>query len=68
MAKRYIVDFQGLTREERQAAFDQIDRFAFMTTRIVGPTGLEGANVVWLHQEDFPTSPAFPRGCTYRKV
>ncbi len=68
MARRYIVDFRHLSKEERTAAFEQIDRFAFMTTRISGKTGLEGADVIWSYEKDFPTSPAFPAGCPYREV
>lgn len=68
MAKRYIVDFRHLSREERTAAFELIDRLAFMTTRIPGKTGLEGADVIWDREEDFPTSPAFPAGCPYQEV
>ncbi len=68
MARRYIVDFRHLSKEERTAAFEQIDRFAFMTTRISGKNGLEGADVTWDREEDFPTSMAFPAGCPYQEV
>lgn len=68
MAKRYIVDLRTLDTAERAAAYELIDGLSFMASRIMGETGLEGADIIWSSTEDFPTSPAFPHGCSYREI
>ncbi len=45
MSKMYRVDLRSLTPAEREAAYEQIDRVAFMTDIIMGPTGLEAIEV-----------------------
>ena len=67
MAKRYTVDLRSLSPAERKDAFELMDGFSFMADEIFGESGLEGAVVYWDRQEDFPTSPVFPRGCPYRE-
>lgn len=67
MAKRYTVDLRSLSPAEREAAFELMDSFSFQASCVFGKSGLEGAVVVWDRQEDFPTSPVFPNGCTFRE-
>lgn len=68
MAKRYIVDLRGLDPADRKAAYEKIDGYSFMTIRVLGETGLEGADVIWDSPEDFPTLPIFPHGCPYQEI
>ena len=68
MAKRYIVDLRSLPPAERLNAFNRIEMQAFLATEWFGESGLEGADVIWDSSEDFPTSQAFPRGCSYQEI
>lgn len=63
---RYIVDLRNLKPEERDAAFILLRDNSFLATRIIGPSGLEGADVIWDSQQDFQTSSAYPKGCPCR--
>lgn len=63
---RYIVDLRSLEPEERDAAFILLRDYSFLAARIMGKSGLEGADVIWDSQQDFQTSPIYPKGCPCR--
>lgn len=63
MSKRYIVDLSSLDPAKRGAAFEQIQHFAFLATRVLGPAGIEAADVIWDSDEDFTKSGLIPAGC-----
>lgn len=66
--KRYLVDLRSLSPEKREAAYELIDNASFVTSMVLGDSGLEYADVYWTSSEDFVSSPVFPRGCTYREI
>lgn len=68
MAKRYIVDLRSLNPVDREDAFKQIDKFAFMATMVMGSSGLEAVELIWDLKENFATSPALPAGCPWREI
>lgn len=68
MAKRYIVDLRPLELTKREETYNLINGFAFMCTRILGKSGLEGASVIWDLQEDFTQSPLLPKECPCREA
>ena len=68
MAKRYIVDLRSLSPADRGAAFEQIDKYAFTATMVIGQSGLEAVELIWDSKENFATSPALPVGCPWREI
>lgn len=66
--KLYAVDLRGLEPSERLVAAERIDGFAFQMTQTFGANGLEGLEVYWDSNEDFPSSAVFPTGCPYRLI
>lgn len=67
MLRKYVVDLRSLAPEDRITAFKRMDSFAFLSSEIIGETGLEGAEIFWDSPEDFLTSPVFPSGCPCRE-
>lgn len=66
--KKYRVDLTPLEPADRARAYDLIDGYAFITSMVLGASGLEGAVVYWESCEDFPSSPVYPKGCPYQLI
>lgn len=66
--KVYRVDLTSLEPSDRMQAYELMDNFSFFASMVLGASGLEGAVVHWESQEDFPTSPVFPKGCPYQLI
>lgn len=60
---RYRVDLSSLDASKREEACILFDGYSFFVERVIGKDGLEAAIVNWDLQEDFESSPVFPKGC-----
>jgi len=68
MATRYRVDLTSLSLTDRQVAFQNMKTVAWGVYQVLGPSGLEGVDVIWDLPDDFQTSPVFPKGCRCIKL